>query len=100
MDGPEAGEDAMTTTKKNTTKTFTLVGAGAGLAAFLAVGLLPSILYGGYGGRAPGRRIFGTRWTPPSPSAPSSSAAWWSASPRWPPSSRSPARSSGPPSPP
>ncbi len=31
-------------------KTFTLVGAGLGLALFLAVGLLPSLLYGGYAG--------------------------------------------------
>jgi hypothetical protein len=33
-----------------TRKTFTLVGAGIGLAAFLALGLLPALLYGGYAG--------------------------------------------------
>ncbi len=60
MDGPGAGEDAMTTTKKNTSKLFTLVGAGVGLAAFLAVGLLPSILYGGYAGVLLAGGIFGT----------------------------------------
>ncbi len=31
-------------------KTHALVGAGLGLVAFLAVGLLPTILYGGYAG--------------------------------------------------
>ena len=31
-------------------KLHTLVGAGIGLAAFLAVGLLPAVLYGGYAG--------------------------------------------------
>ena len=31
-------------------KTPTLIGAGVGLAVFLAVGLLPSLLYGGYAG--------------------------------------------------
>ncbi len=31
-------------------KTPTLIGAGVGLALFLAVGLLPSLLYGGYAG--------------------------------------------------
>jgi len=33
-----------------TRKTFTLIGAGIGLAAFLALGLLPALLYGGYAG--------------------------------------------------
>lgn len=33
-----------------TTKTATLVGAAAGLATFLAIGLLPALLYGGYAG--------------------------------------------------
>ena len=50
----------MTTTRKNTSKTFTLVGAGIGLATFLAVGLLPSILYGGYAGVLLAGGIFGT----------------------------------------
>ncbi len=31
-------------------KTPTLIGAGVGLAVFLAIGLLPSLLYGGYAG--------------------------------------------------
>ena len=50
----------MTTTRKSTSKTFTLVGAGIGLATFLAVGLLPSILYGGYAGLLLAGGIFGT----------------------------------------
>jgi hypothetical protein len=50
----------MTTTRKNTSRTFTLVGAGIGLAIFLAVGLLPSILYGGYAGVLLAGGIFGT----------------------------------------
>ncbi len=33
-----------------TRKTSTLVGAAIGLAAFLALGLLPALLYGGYAG--------------------------------------------------
>ena len=33
-----------------TRKTFTLIGAAAGLALFIAVALLPAILYGGYAG--------------------------------------------------
>jgi hypothetical protein len=33
-----------------TRKTPTLVGAAVGLALFLALGLLPSLLYGGYAG--------------------------------------------------
>jgi hypothetical protein len=43
----------MTTTTTSTTpryRTHALVGAGVGLVAFLAVGLLPTILYGGYAG--------------------------------------------------
>lgn len=31
-------------------KSLGIVGAGVGLAAFLALGLLPSLLYGGYAG--------------------------------------------------
>ena len=50
----------MTTTRKNTSKTFTLVGAGIGLALFLALGLLPSVLYGGYAGVLLAGGIFGT----------------------------------------
>ena len=49
-----------TTTRKSTSKTFTLVGAGIGLVAFLAFGLLPSILYGGYAGVMLAGGIFGT----------------------------------------
>jgi uncharacterized membrane protein len=50
----------MTTTQKNPSKTFTLVGAGLGLAFFLAIGLLPSILYGGYAGVVLAGGLFGT----------------------------------------
>ncbi len=38
----------------------TLVGAAAGLALFLAVALLPSLLYGGYAGVLLAGGIFGT----------------------------------------
>jgi hypothetical protein len=31
-------------------KTYSLIGAAIGLAAFLALGLLPALLYGGYAG--------------------------------------------------
>lgn len=37
-----------------------LIGAGLGLALFLAVGLLPSLLYGGYAGVLLAGGIFGT----------------------------------------
>ena len=50
----------MTTTRKNTSRTFTLVGGGLGLALFLALGLLPSVLYGGYAGVLLAGGIFGT----------------------------------------
>lgn len=45
-------------------KTFTLIGAGVGLALFLAVALLPAILYGGYAGVMLAAGIFGTPITP------------------------------------
>jgi hypothetical protein len=38
----------------------TLVGAGIGLALFLAIALLPSMLYGGYAGLLLAGGIFGT----------------------------------------
>jgi hypothetical protein len=41
-------------------KHYTLVGAGIGLATFLALGLLPSLLYGGYAGVLLAGGIFGT----------------------------------------
>jgi hypothetical protein len=41
-------------------KTPTLIGAGIGLAAFLAIGLLPGLLYGGYAGVLLAGGIFGT----------------------------------------
>jgi hypothetical protein len=41
-------------------KTPSLVGAGLGLALFLAVALLPSMLYGGYAGVLLAGGIFGT----------------------------------------
>lgn len=43
----------MTTSTTSTTPRYrihALVGAGVGLVAFLAVGLLPTLLYGGYAG--------------------------------------------------
>ena len=42
------------------TKFPALVGAGIGLALFLAVALLPSLLYGGYAGVLLAGGIFGT----------------------------------------
>ena len=44
----------------NTNKTPALVGAGIGLATFLAVALLPALLYGGYAGVLLAGGIFGT----------------------------------------
>jgi hypothetical protein len=41
-------------------KTASLVGAGIGLVLFLAVALLPSLLYGGYAGVLLAGGIFGT----------------------------------------
>jgi hypothetical protein len=43
-----------------TRKTFTLIGAAAGLALFVALALLPAILYGGYAGVLLAGGIFGT----------------------------------------
>ncbi len=43
-----------------TRKTPTLVGAAVGLALFLALGLLPSLLYGGYAGVMLAGAITGT----------------------------------------
>ncbi len=45
-------------------KISTLVGSGIGLALFLAVGLLPSMLYGGYAGLLLAGGIFGTPVVP------------------------------------
>jgi hypothetical protein len=42
-----------------TRKTMTLFGAGLGLAIFLALGLLPALLYGGYAGVLLAGGIFG-----------------------------------------
>lgn len=42
-----------------TRKTSTLIGAGVGLALFLAVALLPALLYGGYAGVLLASGIFG-----------------------------------------
>ncbi len=44
----------------NTKKIPTLIGAGIGLATFLAVALLPAMLYGGYAGVLLAGGIFGT----------------------------------------
>lgn len=46
-----------------TTKTASLVGAGTGLVAFLAVGILPALLYGGYAGVLLASGILGTPLT-------------------------------------
>jgi hypothetical protein len=43
-----------------TRKTPTLIGAAVGLALFLAVALLPALLYGGYAGVLLAGGIFGT----------------------------------------
>ena len=43
-----------------TRKSFTLIGAAVGLALFLALALLPSLLYGGYAGVLLAGGIFGT----------------------------------------
>ena len=48
----------------NTNKTPALVGAGIGLATFLAVALLPALLYGGYAGVLLAGGIFGTPVAP------------------------------------
>jgi hypothetical protein len=50
----------MTTRTRNPARLFTLVGAGIGLALFLAVALLPALLYGGYAGVLLAGGIFGT----------------------------------------
>jgi hypothetical protein len=42
------------------TKVPTLIGSGIGLATFLAVALLPAMLYGGYAGVLLAGGIFGT----------------------------------------
>jgi hypothetical protein len=44
----------------NSKKIPTLVGAGIGLALFLAIALLPAMLYGGYAGVLLAGGIFGT----------------------------------------
>jgi hypothetical protein len=41
------------------TKTISIIGAATGLATFLAVGLLPALLYGGYAGVLLATGIFG-----------------------------------------
>ncbi len=43
-----------------TRKTYSLIGAAVGLALFLAVALLPALLYGGYAGVLLAGGIFGT----------------------------------------
>lgn len=49
--------------KNTNTKVPALVGAGLGLAVFLAVALLPALLYGGYAGVLLAGGIFGTPLT-------------------------------------
>ncbi len=41
-------------------KSYTMIGAAVGLALFLAIALLPSLLYGGYAGVLLAGGIFGT----------------------------------------
>ncbi len=41
-------------------KSYTLIGAAVGLALFLAIALLPALLYGGYAGVLLAGGIFGT----------------------------------------
>jgi len=41
-------------------KTPTIIGAAVGLALFLAIGLLPALMYGGYAGVLLAGGIFGT----------------------------------------
>ena len=48
------------TSNKPQNKSFALVGSGVGLVTFLAVALLPSILYGGYAGLLLAGGIVGT----------------------------------------
>jgi hypothetical protein len=45
-------------------KTSTLIGAGLGLVLFLAVAMLPALLYGGYAGVLLAGGIFGTPLAP------------------------------------
>lgn len=47
-----------------TRKTPTLIGAAVGLAIFLAIGLLPALVYGGYAGVLLAGGIFGTPVVP------------------------------------
>ncbi len=49
---------------KKTSNVPALVGAGAGLAVFLPLALLPSLLYGGYAGVLLASGIFGSPVTP------------------------------------
>jgi hypothetical protein len=51
-------------TPKAQNKLFTLVGAGIGLALFLAIALLPAVLYGGYAGLLLAGGIVGTPVAP------------------------------------
>jgi hypothetical protein len=50
----------MTTSTPPRYKLHTLVGAGIGLVAFLAIGLLPTVLYGGYAGVVLAGALLGT----------------------------------------
>jgi hypothetical protein len=47
-----------------TRKTPSIIGAAIGLALFLAIGLLPALLYGGYAGVLLAGGIFGTPVNP------------------------------------
>jgi hypothetical protein len=58
--GPQRLETSQSQENAMNKKTSTLVGSGIGLALFLAVGLLPAMLYGGYAGLLLAGGIFGT----------------------------------------
>ncbi len=48
----------------NSSKKAGIIGAAVGLALFLAIGLLPAMLYGGYAGVLLASGIFGTPFRP------------------------------------
>jgi hypothetical protein len=57
------GADETTAHRENVMtnrKNYTLIGSAVGLASFLALGLLPALLYGGYAGVLLAGGIFGT----------------------------------------
>jgi hypothetical protein len=57
---PKREKENTMTTKTSNPKLPALIGAGLGLATFLALALLPALLYGGYAGVLLAGGIFGT----------------------------------------